>query len=135
MTAGASSKARKTPEGETGQMITGVHHFSLIAASEASVAFYEKLGFREYKRIKRAYDAVVLMRGHGMGLEIFLDPRHPLRGTPEPTGLRCLSLKVDAIGETAEALGLEIGPIMEDWIGEKFAVTADPDGNAVQLHE
>ena len=60
-------------------MITGVHHFSLIASSEASIDFYSSLGFREYKRIERKYDTVVLMNGHGMGLEIYIDPSHPPR--------------------------------------------------------
>lgn len=33
-------------------MITEVHHFSIIAASEESVSFYKKLGFDEFKRIE-----------------------------------------------------------------------------------
>ena len=52
-------------------MIVGVHHFSIIAGSEASVEFYEKLGFREYKRVERKFDTVVLLNGHGIGLEIY----------------------------------------------------------------
>jgi len=116
-------------------MITGIHHFSLICSSEDSIAFYTSLGFREYKRVERKYDTVVLMNGHGIGLEVFIDPSHPPRSTPEPLGPRHLSLRVDKVEETAEELGLEIGPVMSDWTGVRFAFCADPDGNVVQLHE
>ena len=39
----------------------GIHHFSIIASSEASVEFYKQLGYQERNRIKRDYDTVVLM--------------------------------------------------------------------------
>ena len=55
-------------------MVTGIHHFSIIASSEASVEFYTKLGFQEYRRVKRDYDTVVLMDGFGVGLELFIGP-------------------------------------------------------------
>jgi len=116
-------------------MITGIHHFSLIVSGEASVAFYEKLGFHEYRRIDRKYDTVVLMNGHGVGLEIFVDPSHPPRANPEPLGVRHLSVRVDSVEATAKELGLEIGPVMTDWTGVRFAFAADPDGLVVQLHE
>ena len=79
-------------------MIVGVHHFSIISSSEDSVGFYEKLGFREYKRVERKFDTVVLLNGHGIGLEIYIDPSHPPRERPEPLGPRHLSLRVDEIG-------------------------------------
>lgn len=116
-------------------MIIGVHHFSIIASSEESITFYSKLGFREYKRIERRKDTVVLMNGHGQGLEIFIDPTHPPRSNPEPLGLRHLSLRVDKIEETIEELGFEAGPVITDWVGVKFCFVADPDGWPVQLHE
>ena len=116
-------------------MITGVHHFSIIASSEASIEFYGKLGFREYKRIERKYDTVVLMNGHGIGLEVYIDPSHPSRGRPEPLGPRHLSLRVDKIEETVDSLGVEAGPIMMDWVNVRFCFIADPDGWPVQLHE
>ena len=116
-------------------MITGVHHFSIISSSEASIAFYEKLGFREYKRIERKFDTVVLLNGHGIGLEIYIDPSHPPRTRPEPLGPRHLSLRVDKIEETVEALEIEAGPIMTDWVDVRFCFIADPDGWPVQLHE
>ena len=37
------------------------------------MVFKEKLGFGIEKRIERPYDVVVLMRGHGIGLELFVD--------------------------------------------------------------
>lgn len=116
-------------------MITGVHHFSIIASSEASVLFYSKLGFKEYKRIERRYDTVVLLNGHGMGLEIYIDASHPPRERPEPLGPRHLSLRVDKIETTVEELGLKAGPIMTDWVDVRFCFIADPDGWPVQLHE
>ncbi len=117
-------------------MITGIHHVSIIASSEESIAFYEKLGFREYKRLERRYDTVVLLYAHGIGLEIFIDPTHPPRAVkPENLGLRQLSLRVDKIEDTIQELGLEAGPIMADWVGIRFCFVADPDGLPVQLHE
>ena len=116
-------------------MIVGVHHYSLIASSEASIDFYEKLGFREYKRVERRYDTVVLLNGHGVGLEIYVDASHPPRERPEPIGLRNLSMRVDKIEDTVAELELEAGPIMTDWTGVRFCFVADPDGLPVQLHE
>lgn len=116
-------------------MIVGLHHFSIISSSEESVAFYEKLGFREYKRVERRYDTVVLLNGHGVGLEIYIDPSHPSRERPEPLGVRNLSMRVDKIEETVAELGLEAGPIMTDWTGVRFCFVADPDGLPVQLHD
>ena len=117
-------------------MITGVYHFAIIASSEESISFYEKLGFRETYRRERKYDTVVLLDGHGMQIEIFVDSNHPERATnPENMGLRHLALKVENIEETVADLGLEIGPIMNDWVGVRFAFTADPDGLPIELHE
>ena len=108
-------------------MVTGIHHISIIASSEASVEFYTKLGFQENKRIKRNYDTVVLMAGYGIGLEIFIDPRHK-RLDVEPLGLRALSLKVDSLD------GID-GTVKIDWNRERYVNILDPDGNVVQLHE
>lgn len=117
-------------------MITGIHHFAIIASSKSSVDFYKKLGFQETYRRERKYDTVVLLEGHGMQIEMFVDPNHPERATnPENIGLRHLALKVEKIEDTVAELGLEIGPIMNDWIGVRFAFTADPDGLPIELHE
>ena len=117
-------------------MILGIHHFAIIASSEESVRFYTKLGFREAYRRERKYDTVVLLDGHGMQIEMFVDPNHPERATnPENVGLRHLALKVEKIEETVAELGLEIGPIMNDWVGVRFAFATDPDGLPIELHE
>lgn len=117
-------------------MIQGIHHFAIIASSEESVRFYTKLGFCETYRRERKYDTVVFLNGHGMQIEMFIDPNHPERATtPENKGLRHLALKVEKIEDTVAELGLEIGSIMNDWVGVRFAFTADPDGLPIELHE
>ena len=117
-------------------MVQGIHHFAIIASSEASVDFYKKLGFQELFRKERNYDTVVLLEGYGIQLEIFVDPNHPKRATnPENIGLRHLALKVENIESTAKALDLDIGPIMNDWLGVRFSFTSDPDGLPIELHE
>jgi glyoxylase I family protein len=116
-------------------MITGIHHFSMIVSAEPSVEFYKRLGFTEYKRIRRDYDTVVLLDGYGVGLELFIDPTHPARSKPEPLGLRQLSLGVDDIVTTIKELGVEAEPVMTDWFGKGFCLIFDPDGNSIQLHE
>lgn len=117
-------------------MVQGIHHFAIIAGSEDSVGFYKNLGFREIYRRERKSDTVVLLDGYGLQIEVFIDPKHPKRATnPENMGLRHLALKVDNIERIAETLNLEIGPIMNDWIGERMAFIADPDGLPIELHE
>ena len=116
-------------------MIQGVHHFAVIASSEESLAFYEKIGFVTFKRIERKRDTVVLLYGHGIQLEIFVDASHPPRDLPEPLGLRHLALRVDDIEQTSKDLGLDIGPVMTDWVGARYCFIKDPDGNKIELHE
>ena len=116
-------------------MIQGIHHFAVIVSSESSIEWYRKLGFEEFLRKERKYDTVVLLYGHGIQIEAFIDPTHPPRSTPDPLGLRHLALRCEDIERTVEKLGAEAGPIMDDWIGEKFCFIADPDGNTVELHE
>lgn len=109
-----------------------LHHFSLIASSENIVPFYCKLGFTVKRRIDRAEDTVVLMYGHGVGLEIFLDPRHPKRPNPEPLGIRNISFIVDDLVAYAAEKNITI---KFDWNNEKYVEIQDPDGNIIQLHE
>lgn len=117
-------------------MIKGVDHFAIIVSSEEVVSFYKKLGFQESFRKKRSHDTVVLLDGFGIRMEIFIDPRHPMRATkPENLGLRHLALKVDRIEKTVEELKIKIGTIQNDWTGVRFAYAKDPDGNPVELHE
>ncbi len=115
-------------------MITGIHHFAIIASSEESIRFYEKLGFTVTFRRDRKYDTVILMDGYGIQIEMFVDPNHPERATnPENMGLRHLALKVDSVEEMTHRF--ECGPIMKDWVGVNFCFTADPDGLPIELHE
>ena len=113
-------------------MIIGIHHLSIIVSSEASVEFYTKLGFIEYRRVNRDYDTVVLMSGYGIGLEVFIDAKHN-RPPEEPLGLRALGLKVESCEEIKRKL--DCGPIQKDWGGANYCLTTDPDGLMIQFHE
>lgn len=116
-------------------MIQGVHHFAIIVSNEESVAFYERLGFEVFKRVERTQDTVILLYGHGIQLEMFVDASHPDRQIPEPLGLRHLALRVDNLEKTSREFNMELGPIMNDWVGDRFCFIADPDGNVVELRE
>ena len=117
-------------------MILGAHHFAIIVSSEESIAFYTRLGFQEMFRRERKYDTVVLLYGHGIQIEMFVDPNHPERATnPENIGLRHLALRVDNVEKTIEELHIDAGPIMNDWVGTRFCFIADPDGLPIELHE
>lgn len=125
-------------------MITQVHHIALIVSSERCLDFYRLLGFQESFRKVRKYDVAVLMYGHGMQLEIFVDRNHPSRYMveTEPTGLRHFALQVDGkLEDEIERLKeesqevLNFGSIMEDWRGVRFVFLKDPDGAVVELHE
>ncbi len=111
-----------------------IHHVALICSSEKSIEFYKRFGFEEYFRKERSYDTIVLMQGQGIKLEIFIDPSHPQRATePETLGLRHLALKVDDLDKARAAY--ECGEILTDWMGERYCMTQDPDGQPIELHE
>ena len=115
-------------------MILGLHHFAVIASSEVSIAYYERLGFKKVLLIERAQDIVVLLEGYGIELELFIDSNHPPRAQmPENMGLRHLALKVESCLEMTELFFC--GPIMIDWIGRKYCFTEDPDGLPIEFHE
>ena len=126
-------------------MIQNVHHIALIVSSEECLSFYRLLGFTETFRKVRKYDTAVLMEGYGIGLEVFIDDRHPGRGDVEPTGLRHFALRTNlTLEEEMERLrgvfeesgmNIEFGPIMNDWTGVKFCFTKDFDGMAIELRE
>lgn len=120
-------------------MITGIHHVSILASSEKSIEFYEKLGFEVTFRKDRANDIIVLMDGYGMQIEMFIDASHPERASePENLGLRHFALKVNNIEETIEELAnknIICGEIGKDWTGIKYCYTEDPDGLPIELHE
>ena len=128
-------------------MITSLHHVSLIASSEEFLRFYNLLGFKEIFKKVRTNDVVVLMEGHGIQLEIFIDSRHPAHptGMEEPIGLRHFALTVsgsleDELEElkasfSSTGYALEAGPIMEDWTRVRFCFIKDFDGLPVELRE
>lgn len=115
-------------------VIVSLDHIALIVSSEESLAFYEKLGFRESKRIERPYDTVVFMEYGFIVLEIFIDPNHPERvSDPEAKGLRHIAFTVDDLEKIVEALDCE--EIRTDWFGTRFTFTKDPDGQPIELKE
>lgn len=115
-------------------MIKKLDHIAIIASSNESISFYEKLGFKETKRVKREFDLVVFMESSGIMLEIFIDARHPKRPTnPETLGLRHFALNVDNFDELSETFGAE--KISTDWYGRRFFFISDPDGVCIEINE
>lgn len=109
-------------------------HIALIVSSEESLNFYQKLGFKETKRIERLYDTVVFMRCGQVILEIFIDPKHPERvSEPEAKGLRHIAFSVDSLDEVRKEFECE--EIRTDWFGRRFTFTKDPDGQPIELIE
>lgn len=128
-------------------MISRVHHIALIISDERNLWFYNLLGFKEYFRKERKYDTALLMEGHGMELEIFIDPRHPchpMNSSEETCGLRHFALQISpdtTLEDEMERIKnsttevLDFGPIMNDWTGTRFVFTKDPDGTVIELRE
>lgn len=115
-------------------MITGISSFSIIASSEASIAFYEKLGFLVSHRMKRGYDTVVLLKGYGVLLQLFIDPKHPVRASdPENLGLRSVSFEIQSVDEIRTLFNCS--EIKTDWFGRRYCTTYDPDGLPIQFVE
>ena len=131
------------------RITTGLHHIAILCSErEASLRFYETLGFRvteSHVRPERK-DEVLFMEqqgcvdGPGIGLELFISEKHPQRvSNPEAYGLRHLALGVtDA--EATHMILLEAGyapePIRTDTFnGRKLFFVKDPDGLPIELHE
>lgn len=111
-----------------------LHHIAIICSSEDSIDFYKRLGFKEFFRKTRSYDTIVLMEGQNTRLEIFVDPKHPMRPMdPETLGVRHIAIKVDDLDKAIQ--DFDCGPILTDWLGERYCMTADPDGLPIELHE
>ena len=109
-------------------------HIALIVSKEENLAFYKKLGFKEEKRIERAYDTVVFMENNSIVLEIFIDPNHPARVSgPEALGLRHVCFVVESLEEVMSVVECE--EIRTDWFGRRFTFTKDPDGQPIALNE
>ena len=120
-------------------MFERIHHVSILASSEKSIEFYEKLGFEVSFRKNRKNDSIILLDGYGMQIEMFIDPSHPKRANnPENLGLRHFALKTESIERTISELdkkGIECGQVGLDWTGVKYCYTEDPDGLPIELHE
>lgn len=109
-----------------------IDHIALIISAEKNLQFYEKLGFKETKRITRNYDTVVFMECDGVILEIFIDRNHPKRVTnPEAMGVRHMALSVEDLTKVQ----VEIEEIRTDWFGKRFTFCKDPDGQPIELKE
>ncbi|MGM9958219.1 MAG: VOC family protein [Erysipelotrichaceae bacterium] len=112
--------------------MVGLDHIALIVSKEENLSFYEKLGFREVKRIERSYDTVVFMEGKGVIIEVFIDPNHPARvSNPEALGLRHIAFVVEDLSK----VNVECEEIRTDWFGRRFTFTRDPDGQPIELKE
>ncbi|MBQ9265041.1 MAG: VOC family protein [Clostridia bacterium] len=115
--------------------VKGIHQISIIVKSQDTVEFYKStFGFQEVKRIERDNDAVVILKGFGIELRLFVDDRHAARSIPEPLGLRNIGFCVDDIKTACFELGLR-DIVKTDWFGQRYVVITDPDGNQIQLHE
>lgn len=107
-------------------------HIALIVSKEENLAFYEKLGFKEEKRIERGYDTVVFLSCGDIVLEVFVDPNHPQHNTkPEALGLRHLCFVVDDLSK----VDVECEEIRTDWFGRRFTFCRDYDGQPIELKE
>ena len=109
-------------------------HIALIVSKEENLSFYEKLGFKETKRIERKYDTVVFMENNSIILEIFIDPNHPQRIlAPEAFGLRHVCFVVESLESVMSVVECE--EIRTDWFGRRITFTKDPDGQPIELKE
>lgn len=124
--------------------IGGLHHIAIICAEkESALRFYaDGLGFEVTRCHVRPehHDEIVLMRGHGIVLELFIDATHPPRVTgPEAYGLRHIALRVDdveAVAAHMRACGFSPESIRRDTFdGKKMTFVKDADGLPVELHE
>ena len=109
-------------------------HVALIVSSEECLKFYEKLGFKEIKRVERGYDTVVILGNGQIALEVFIDPRHPdISNALEPKGIRHIAFMVE---DLEDLIGIvECGEIKKDWFGRRFTLTEDSDGQPIELIE
>ena len=124
-------------------MIVGLHHIAILCSDrEASLRFYRTLGFVLYESHTRADrgDEILMMRGHGIVLELFAVKGNPQRvSNPEAYGLRHLALKVDLLDDvlcTLTDAGYVPEPVRFDtFSGERMTFVKDPDGLPIELHE
>lgn len=107
-------------------------HVAIIVSKIENLDFYEKLGFKESKRITRKNDVIVFMEYEGINLEVFVDSNHPERVIrPEARGLRHIAFLV----ENLNCIDIEYEEIYTDWFGRKAMLVKDYDGQPIELIE
>lgn len=112
----------------------GIDHIAIIVSKEENLNFYKKLGFKEIRRITRAYDFVIFMKNGDVILEIFVDPNHPDRLTkPEFLGIRHIALTVDSLDDVVKKFDCE--PVKKDWFGRRFTFVKDMDNQPIEINE
>jgi len=128
---------------------TGLHHIAILCSErEASLRFYETLGFAVYESHVRPErkDEIIFMEQqgcvdvHGIVLELFITAGNPQRvSSPEAYGLRHLALRTEnaeVARENLIAAGYAPEPIRTDTFnGRKLFFVKDPDGLPIELHE
>lgn len=122
---------------------TGLHHIAILCSErEASLRFYETLGFAVYESHVRPErnDEIIFVNSPGIVLELFISAGNPQRVSgPEAYGLRHLALGVtdaQAAREKLMASGYAPEPIRTDTFnGRKLFFVKDPDGLPIELHE
>lgn len=124
--------------------IERMHHVAIICSDKMSaLRFYvDGLGFEVVSCHARPAhrDEIVMLRGHGVTLELFIDPTHPPRVTgPEALGLRHLAFLVDdveALAAHMRSCGFAPEPIRTDSLdGRRLTFVKDADGLPIELHE
>lgn len=124
-------------------IITGLDHIAILCSErEASLRFYETLGFRvteSHVRPERK-DEIIFMEQQDVVLELFISAGNPQRvSNPEAYGLRHLALRTEdaeAVREKLISAGYAPEPIRTDTFnGRKLFFVKDPDGLPIELHE
>lgn len=124
-------------------VITGLHHIAILCSDrEASLRFYETLGFHVYESHVRPErnDEVIFMEQQDVVLELFVSSGNPQRvSSPEAYGLRHLALGVSdarVVHEKLTSAGYAPEEIRTDTFnGRELFFMKDPDGLPIELHE
>lgn len=119
-----------------------LHHIAILCREKTrSLDFYCRgLGFVLAESHPRERDEVLLLRGHGVTLELFIAPDRPERPSyPEAYGLRHIAFYTENAAAEAEKLrqaGYDPEPLRRDtFTGDWMTFVKDPDGLPVELHE
>jgi lactoylglutathione lyase len=122
-------------------MASFLHTCYRIGDIDRSVAFYEKLGFEEIRRMPIGEEAInVFMALPGEGPRLELTFNHGVDSYDLGTGYNHIALLVDDLGATLEALAAEgIEPEKPPYRpggrseGHMICFLRDPDGYRIEL--